>query len=115
MANIQVQKLTKSFGDNLALSEIDLAIPNGSFVVLLGPTGAGKTTLLRLISGLERPDSGRVFIDDTDCSGQTPAERNVAMVFQQYSLYPHMSVRENLAFPLKSRMLSMTESEIIKK
>ena len=89
MANILVQKLTKSFGDNLALSEIDLAIPNGSFVVLLGPTGAGKTTLLRLISGLERPDSGRVFIDDTDCSA-TPAERNVAMVFQQYL---------NLAFP----------------
>ena len=115
MANIQVQKLTKSFSDNCALSEIDLTISDGSFVVLLGPTGAGKTTLLRLISGLETPDSGRVFIDDTDCSGLTPAERNVAMVFQQYSLYPHMSVRENLAFPLKSRMLSMAEPEINKK
>ena len=92
MANILVQKLTKSFGDNLALSEIDLAIPNGSFVVLLGPTGA-YITPINIGFGVRL---GRVFIDDTDCSGQTPAERNVAMVFQQYSLYPHMSVKENL-------------------
>ena len=81
-------------------------------MVLLGPTGAGKTTLLRVIAGLETPNEGYVTIDDMDCTQQTPAERNVAMVFQQYSLYPHMSVRENLAFPLMSRMLSMSESEI---
>ena len=115
MANIEVQNLNKCFGDNDALSEIDLSIPDGSFVVLLGPTGAGKTTLLRLIAGLDHPDSGRVVIDGVDCTQRTPAERNVAMVFQQYSLYPHMSVKENLTFPLKSRMLSVTESEINRK
>ena len=115
MANIEVQNLNKCFGDNVALSEIDLSIPDGSFVVLLGPTGAGKTTLLRLIAGLDNPDSGRVVIDGIDCTERTPAERNVAMVFQQYSLYPHMSVKENLAFPLKSRMVSVTESEINQK
>ncbi|HBZ90706.1 MAG TPA: ABC transporter ATP-binding protein, partial [Gammaproteobacteria bacterium] len=115
MANIEVQNLNKCFGDNVALSEVDLSIPDGSFVVLLGPTGAGKTTLLRLIAGLDHPDSGRVVIDGVDCTQRTPAERNVAMVFQQYSLYPHMSVKENLAFPLKSRMLSVTESEINRK
>lgn len=115
MANIEVQNLNKCFGDHVALSDIDLSIPDGSFVVLLGPTGAGKTTLLRLIAGLDHPDSGRVVIDGVDCTERTPAERNVAMVFQQYSLYPHMSVKENLAFPLKSRMLSVTESEINRK
>jgi multiple sugar transport system ATP-binding protein len=115
VANIEVQNLNKCFGDNVALSEVDLTIPDGSFVVLLGPTGAGKTTLLRLIAGLDHPDSGRVVIDGVDCTQRTPAERNVAMVFQQYSLYPHMSVKENLAFPLKSRMLSVTESEINRK
>jgi multiple sugar transport system ATP-binding protein len=115
VANIEVQNLNKCFGDNVALSEVDLSIPDGSFVVLLGPTGAGKTTLLRLIAGLDHSDSGRVVIDGVDCTQRTPAERNVAMVFQQYSLYPHMSVKENLTFPLKSRMLSVTESEINRK
>jgi len=115
VANIEVQNLNKCFGDNVALSEVDLSIPDGSFVVLLGPTGAGKTTLLRLIAGLDHPDSGRVVIDGVDCTQRTPAERNVAMVFQQYSLYPYMSVKENLTFPLKSRMLSVTESEINRK
>ena len=112
MASIEVRNLTKRFGGIMALDDIELRVPNGSFVVLLGPTGAGKTTLLRLIAGLEKPDEGHVIIDDMDCTQQTPAERNVAMVFQQYSLYPHMSVRENLAFPLMSRLLSMSESEI---
>lgn len=112
MASIQVQSLSKRFGERTALSGIDLTVPDGSFVVLLGPTGAGKTTVLRVIAGLENPDEGRVLIDESDCTQQMPAERNVAMVFQQYSLYPHMSVRENLAFPLMSRILSMSESEI---
>lgn len=112
MASIEVRNLTKRFGGIRALDDIELRVPNGSFVVLLGPTGAGKTTLLRLIAGLEKPDEGQVVIDDVDCTQKTPAERNVAMVFQQYSLYPHMSVRENLAFPLMSRLLSMSEPEI---
>ena len=112
MASIEVRNVTKRFGGIMALDDIELRVPDGSFVVLLGPTGAGKTTLLRVIAGLEKPEEGHVVIDDIDCTQQTPAERNVAMVFQQYSLYPHMSVRENLAFPLMSRLLSMSESEI---
>jgi multiple sugar transport system ATP-binding protein len=84
-------------------------------VVLLGPTGAGKTTLLRMVAGLDRPDAGAVRIGGEDVTHRTPAERNVAMVFQQYSLYPHMTVRENLAFPLKSPMLRTPADEIARK
>ena len=111
MAEIKLVGLTKKFGANIAVSDVDLVIQNGSFVVLLGPTGAGKTTLLRLISGLDKQDSGYIFADGRECSALTPAERNIAMVFQQYSLYPHMSVRENLEFPLKSPMSQVKESE----
>ncbi len=90
-------------------------IPNGAFVTLLGPTGAGKTTILRLIAGLEQPDAGDVVIAGRSVVGDTPAQRNVAMVFQQYSLYPHMSVRENLAFPLRSPLLKTPADEIDRK
>ena len=86
MAEIKLVGLTKKFGANIAVSDVDLVIQNGSFVVLLGPTGAGKTTLLRLISGLDKQDSGYIFADGRECSALTPAERNIAMVFQQYSL-----------------------------
>ena len=77
MASIEVRNLTKRFGGIMALDDIELRVPDGSFVVLLGPTGAGKTTLLRVIAGLEKPDEGHVVIDDMDCTQQTPAERNV--------------------------------------
>ena len=90
-------------------------IPHGSFVVLLGPTGAGKTTTLRLIAGLETPDAGDIAINGRSIQRDSPAERNVAMVFQQYSLYPHLTVRENLAFPLRSPMLRTPEAEIVRK
>lgn len=115
MAEVSMQNICKSFGRQVALDHVSLTVPDGSFVVLLGPTGAGKTTTLRLISGLDKPDSGQILINDVDAAGQTPAERNVAMVFQQYSLYPHLSVRDNLAFPLKSPMLRTPPDEITRK
>jgi multiple sugar transport system ATP-binding protein len=92
-----------------------MTVPDGSFVVLLGPTGAGKTTTLRLISGLERPDTGDILINGRSVLAATPAQRDVAMVFQQYSLYPHMTVRDNLAFPLRSPILRTPEDEIRRK
>ncbi len=114
MAEVALSGLSKRFGTTQALGGVSLTIPDGSFVVLLGPTGAGKTTTLRLIAGLERPDAGSIMISGHEVSRMTPAERNVAMVFQQYSLYPHLTVRENLAFPLRSPIIRMGEAEIAK-
>ncbi len=114
MAEVVLSNLTKSFGQTKALQDVTLTIPDGAFVVLLGPTGAGKTTTLRLIAGLEKPDSGDIRIAGTSVALETPAQRDVAMVFQQYSLYPHMTVRDNLAFPLRSPMIRMPEPEITK-
>ena len=115
MAEISLRKASKSFGKDIALADVTMTVPNGSFVVLLGPTGAGKTTTLRLISGLERPDTGDILINGQSVLGATPAQRDVAMVFQQYSLYPHMTVRDNLAFPLRSPILRTPEDEIRRK
>ena len=112
MAEVVLQNITQRYGDVTALSDVTLTVPNGAFVVLLGPTGAGKTTTLRMVSGLETPDDGQVYIDGAPMNGLTPAQRNVAMVFQQYSLYPHLSVRENLAFPLRSPLLNFPQAEI---
>jgi len=112
MAEVILKNVSKSFGKDVALDDVSMTIPDGAFVVLLGPTGAGKTTTLRLISGLEKPDAGDILIDGDSVIGATPAQRNVAMVFQQYSLYPHLSVRDNLAFPLKSPILRTPEDEI---
>ncbi len=115
MAEVILQNISKSFGSQVALVDVSLTVPDSSFVVLLGPTGAGKTTTLRLVSGLDKPDSGTILIDGVDAAAQSPAQRNVAMVFQQYSLYPHLSVRENLAFPLKSPILRTPAEEIVRK
>lgn len=112
MAEIVLKNVTKKFGDAVALDNVSLTVPDGSFVVLLGPTGAGKTTILRMVSGLDKPDSGEVLIGGLDMGTMTPAQRNVAMVFQQYSLYPHLTVRQNLEFPLKSPLLN-TPKELI--
>ena len=112
MAEVILDGISKSFSRHTALDNMSLTIPDGSFVVLLGPTGAGKTTTLRLISGLEQPDSGDIHIGGASMKGLTPAQRDVAMVFQQYSLYPHLSVRENLEFPLKSPLLRTPRNEI---
>ncbi|TIN60375.1 MAG: ABC transporter ATP-binding protein, partial [Mesorhizobium sp.] len=112
MADVQIQGVTKSFGETVAVSDLDLQIKDGEFVVLLGPTGAGKTTTLRLIAGLERPDSGTIYIGGHDATALSPAERDTAFVFQQYSLYPHLSVFDNLAFPLRSPARRFPEEAI---
>jgi multiple sugar transport system ATP-binding protein len=112
MADVQLNGVSKSFAKTQAISDMDLTVPDGAFVVLLGPTGAGKTTTLRLIAGLEKADTGSISIGGASVDGLTPAQRDVAMVFQQYSLYPHMSVRENLAFPLRSPILKTPQQEI---
>ena len=115
MAEVVLENVTKTFGQTVALDNLSMTIPDGAFVVLLGPTGAGKTTTLRMISGLDMPDSGTISIDGHPMQGLPPAHRNVAMVFQQYSLYPHLTVRQNLEFPLRSPMLQTPQAEIDKK
>ncbi|WP_340243534.1 ABC transporter ATP-binding protein [Roseobacter sp. HKCCA2468] len=115
MADVTLNGVSKSFDEETALHNVTMTVPDGSFVVLLGPTGAGKTTMLRMVSGLDKPDAGSVMIGGRDMAGLTPAQRNVAMVFQQYSLYPHLTVRQNLEFPLKSPILKTSQAEIDKK
>ena len=115
MSDVTLTGIRKSFGTQMAVKAMTMDIPDGSFVVLLGPTGAGKTTTLRLIAGLETPDAGDIRIDGRSILRDTPADRNVAMVFQQYSLYPHLTVRDNLAFPLRSPMLRTPEAEITRR
>jgi multiple sugar transport system ATP-binding protein len=115
MAEVKLSNISKSFGSTVALDHVTITVPDGAFVVLLGPTGAGKTTTLRMVAGLDTPDEGSVFIGGQAMPSLTPAQRNVAMVFQQYSLYPHMNVRENLEFPLKSPMLRTPQAEIDRK
>src|SRR5438874_3685395 len=115
MAEVVIDRVTKRFGDVEAARDVSLTIPNGEFVVLLGPTGAGKTTLLRLVAGLERPDAGMIMIDRRDATGEPPAMRDVSFVFQQYSLYPHLTVYDNLAFPLRAPARRVDEAEIKKR
>lgn len=115
MAEVELKGITRRYGNVVALDNVSLTVPDGNFVVLLGPTGAGKTTVLRMVSGLEKPDAGEVVIGGAGVTDLTPAERNVAMVFQQYSLYPHLTVRENLAFPLRSPMLRTPADQIDRK
>ncbi len=112
MADVILSGVSKAFGDHQALDGLDLRIANGEFIVLLGPTGAGKTTTLRLVAGLEKPDGGTIRIGNHDATALAPAERDVAFVFQQYSLYPHLSVYENLAFPLRSPARRLPEDQI---
>jgi multiple sugar transport system ATP-binding protein len=115
MAEVILNKVSKNFRSDTALDEVSMTVPDGAFVVLLGPTGAGKTTTLRMVSGLDVPDTGEVSIGGRAMAGLTPAQRDVAMVFQQYSLYPHLTVRENLEFPLKSPILRTPKAEIDRK
>jgi multiple sugar transport system ATP-binding protein len=112
MADISLSGITKKFGPNTALRGLDLDIKDGEFFVLLGQTGAGKTTTLRVIAGLEKPDAGKVIIDGQDATRWNAAERDVALVLQQYSLYPRLTVRGNLEFPLKSRTQNFTPEQI---
>lgn len=115
MAELILEGVSRRFRDIQALQDLSIQVPDGAFVVLLGPTGAGKTTTLRLVSGLDIPDSGDIFIDGESIKELTPAQRDVAMVFQQYSLYPHLSVRQNLEFPLRSPRLRTPRKEIDRK
>ena len=112
MASISLQGIDKNFGALAALSGVRLDIADGEFFVLLGPSGAGKTTTLRVIAGLERPDAGTVQMDGMDVTHCPPAQRDCAFVFQQYSLYPHLTVFDNLAFPLRAPMRRLPEDEV---
>ncbi len=112
MASISLRGITKDFGGTRALRGLDLEIADGEFFVLLGQTGAGKTTTLRVVAGLEAPTAGTVKIDGRDVSDRNAAERDVALVLQQYSLYPRLTVRGNLEFPLKSPIRRMAAAEI---
>ena len=100
MATVRLENITKRFGDLIALDDINLDIRDEEFFVLLGQTGAGKTTTLRCIAGLDKPEEGTIYLDDVSVNDKTPAERDVAFVFQSHILYPHLSVYENMAFPL---------------
>ena len=113
MGQITLKDVTKSFGDVQVIPPLDLEINDGEFVVFVGPSGCGKSTLLRLIAGLEDITSGQVAIDGVDATNVPPAKRGLAMVFQSYALYPHMSVRKNIAFPL--RMAKLDKAEIDKR
>ena len=115
MADLRLDRVGKSFGPTTAVRELSLDIASGEFIVLLGPSGAGKTTTLRLVAGLETPDHGSVFIGGHDVSRTAPALRDVTFVFQQYSLYPHLSVYDNLAFPLRSPLRRTPEAKVREK
>ena len=110
MGNISLKNVRKAFGDAVIIPGADLDIKNGEFVVFVGPSGCGKSTLLRLIAGLEDTTSGHIIIDGADMVNEPPAKRGLSMVFQSYALYPHMSVRNNIAFGLK--MANMPKAEI---
>jgi multiple sugar transport system ATP-binding protein len=112
MASVETRGLTKQFGENrAAVDRIDLLASDGEFLVLLGPSGCGKTTLLRMIGGLEAPTAGDVLIGGTVVTDLPPRARRIAMVFQSYALYPHLSVYENIAFPLKAHHMPKAEQE----
>ncbi|WEX91252.1 sn-glycerol-3-phosphate ABC transporter ATP-binding protein UgpC [Sinorhizobium garamanticum] len=111
MGDLKLTKLNKSFGAVAALNDVNLEIDNGEFVVFVGPSGCGKSTLLRIIAGLEDITSGAIAIGGRDVGGLSPAERKIAMVFQSYALYPHMSVRKNLAFGLENLKFKRAEIE----
>ena len=110
MATLDLKNVTKSFGPAHVLHGIDLAIRDKEFVVFVGPSGCGKSTLLRIIAGLEEATSGQIVIGDTDVSALAPVDRGISMVFQSYALYPHLTVYENIAFPL--RVQKMPEADL---
>ncbi len=109
LARVAIKGLTKTFGETVAVKDLDLDIADRSFVVLLGPSGCGKTTTLRCIAGLETPDKGEIYIGDRLVNDLAPKDRDIAMVFQSYALYPHMKVFDNIAFPLKMHKVPKAE------
>jgi len=111
MASVTLQNITKSWGDFTAVNDISLSIHDQEFLVLLGPSGCGKTTTMRMVAGLEEPSKGDIFIGSKRVNDELPKDRDVAMVFQNYGLYPHMSVYENIRYPLKVRKVPKSEHE----
>ena len=111
MAEIRLERVTKRWGDFIGVQEFDLTIEDREFLVLLGPSGCGKTTTMRMIAGLEDPSSGEIWIGDREVTNLDPKDRDVAMVFQSYGLYPNMNVYENIRFPLKVRKVPEAEHE----
>ncbi|MGN6144857.1 MAG: ABC transporter ATP-binding protein [Mesorhizobium sp.] len=111
MGRIALKSVRKAFGSTVIIHDIDLTVDEGEFVVFVGPSGCGKSTLLRLIAGLEDTTSGTIEIDGRDVTATAPARRGLAMVFQSYALYPHMTVRDNIAFPLKMANMKPTDIE----
>jgi len=109
MARLELKNVTKRFGDFTAVKNLSLSVENGSFCALLGPSGCGKSTLLRMIAGLEEADEGQILIDGVDVTHRHPAERGTAMVFQSYALYPHLTVADNIGFPLSVAGLSKAD------
>ena len=105
MASVTLQQLTKAFGEITAVDGLDIRVADGEFLTLLGPSGCGKSTALACIAGLERPTAGEIVFDSQTVTDLEPHERNVAMVFQDYALYPHMSVRDNMSFGLKQQRI----------
>ena len=103
MARVEIRRVSKIFTEHEAVSDVDLVVEDGEFLVLLGPSGCGKSTLLRILAGLELPTYGDIVIDGKIATRLQPKDRNVAMVFQNYSLYPHLTIGENIAFPLRVR------------
>ncbi len=109
MANLEINNLSKSYGSTLAVDKVSLKVGSGTFTVILGPSGSGKTTLLRCVAGFEKPDSGAISIEGSDVTDLPPRERDLAMVFQSYALFPLMTIHDNIAFPLKVRNASKSE------
>src|SRR5258708_39490395 len=109
MAEIRVESLHKSFATFTAVRDSTFTVPDGDFFCLLGPSGCGKTTTLRMIAGLELPTSGRILLGGEDVSFRRAAQRDIAFVFQFFALYPHMNVRQNIAFPLKTQGVGRSE------
>lgn len=111
MNDLEVQGLTKRYGDNVVVDNISFGVMSGEFFVLLGPSGGGKTTLMRLITGLEKPDGGKIFLGGREITTLPSRERNIGMVFQDYGLYPHMNVYQNIAYGLEARNMPREEIE----
>ncbi len=112
MAEVKLVGITKKFGDITAVNDLNIEVKDKEFFVLLGPTGAGKTTTLRLIAGLEKPDKGEIYLGNDMVNKWVPAVRDVAFVFQYYTLYPHYTVRQNLEFPLKSSLRRVSKEQM---
>lgn len=111
MTNLEIKNLNKDYGNTRALSNFSLEVKSGEFTVLLGPSGCGKTTVVRCIAGLSDPSSGHIYIGDQLVNELPPKNRDIAMVFQNFALYPHMTIFENIAFPLKMRKFQKKDIE----